>query len=586
MSAIEKTDYPRSNSTGSSKKSVVDVEVQKLLKSDKKITQADISKLRNKFDDQTLVDQIQRGYEDKYEYIAKKAKKFVNKIRDRYGISQIPFHKLLEKAMSLKDKYKLTDSEFDEFRRQYEMMIAGRTDASKSGVVLPVTALSKVLGHVTVDSGSGGFKLSDGDSKILQDILKMYEETRALHAQVVLQSMTYSDCGPEAITGEYRKEFGHNLSCHIHPVLAALFLPKFNLVDQHFLQASIPYIVKARYNQEPLRYRPEYELFYSLVTDPNDVVCDTKSTMRDLYHRCNLQRQLWNAVLNLRNGQYYNCSTQEFMVAIDQCKVNKFDTPDFIYGKYDGTVMKRLLSAFSFRPTIVATHPSTNTFNVNPLLVAQVPTVASTSMLDYRISYGLDENVTHRLADARNHDQVYFENNQLVVKKQQVLYSKEVMIFFVDRRTHLLKLRDIEPYSFDKLPAAIAGFERLNSTEIDFEDNIRIRDDVYTLRSVVCAEVNRSAPVSDLILGSSAIIKVLPENDHLRTEYLVYDPQNATKHRLPNNSYHQNTPIQKISHAPQPGTSSESFIEMARQRGIIFIYQQTRDSSEGEFALR
>ena len=591
MSAIEK-EYTRSkDSTNSNSKGVVvDREVQNLFKQGKKITQADMSRLQNRIDDQSLVAQIQKMYEDKYEYIVKRAKKFVNKIREKYGITQMPYHKLLEKAMELKNKYKLSDAEFEEFRRQYEMMIAGKTDNNSSGqygVMLPVTALSKVLGHVTVDAGKSDFKLSDGDAKILQDILKMYEETRSLHAQVVLQSMTYTDSSAEAVSGQFRKEFGHNLSCHIHPVLAALFIPKFDIVDRHFLQASIPYIIKGRYNQEPLRTRPEYELFYSLVTDPNDVVCDTKSTMRDLYHRCNLQRHLWNAVLNLRNGQYYNCSTQEFMIAVDQCRVNKFDTPDLIYGKYDGTVMKRLLAAFSFRPTVVATSPSYS-LTSNPLIVPQVPTVTTTSMIDLRIPYSLEQNQTISLNDARSFDQVYFENNQLVLKKQQVLYSREVLIFFVDRRSHLLRVNDIEPFRMTNMPAAIAGFERLNDTEVHFDNEIRIKDDVYTLRSVVCAEVNRVAPINNLILGSSAAIHVLPslEDNYLDSDYILYDPQNAKAIRQPDGSYHNNTPVQSISVGPLPYQTSDSFIEMARKRGLIFIYQQTVDSSRGEFLLR
>ena len=89
-----------------------------------------------------------------------------------------------------------------------------------------------------------------------------------------------------------------------------------------------------------LRTKPDYELFYSLVTDPNDVICDVSSPIKDLLNRANLQRHLWNSVLHLRNGQYYNCSTSEFLMSVDMCKLNKYDTPDLVYGRYDGTVSK------------------------------------------------------------------------------------------------------------------------------------------------------------------------------------------------------------------------------------------------------
>jgi hypothetical protein len=583
MSAIE-SNYPRSSKDSTSqgsKNTVVDKRVEELFNLKRRVTQADVAKLRNTSDDPAVWDQILSVYEKKYHQLAKRARKFVNKMREKYGINQIPYNQLLEKALEYKKKYHLSDIEFEEFRRQYEIMMAGKQDSASFAPVMPVTALSKVLGNVQVTSTSN-FKLSDKDAKVLQDILKLYEETKSLHAQVVLQSITYQDCSPEAVSGQFKKEFGHNLSCHIHPVVAALFLPKFDIVDRHFLQASVPYIVKARYNGEPLRFRPEYELFYNLVTDPNDVVCDTESTIKDLYHRCNLQRHLWNAVLNLRNGQYYNCSSQEFMIAIDQCRVNKYDTPDLIYGKYDGTVLKRLLAAFSFRPTVVATSPSYSYLtNVNPLLVQQVPTVTSTSMIDLRIPYTLDDSQSIHLNDARSYDQIYFENNQLVAKKQQVLYSREVLIFFVDRRSHLLKIHDIEPVHFNKLPAAIAGFERLNDTEVGFDHVLRIREESYQLRSVVCAEVNNAAPVNNLILGSSAAIHLPPnpEINYLDSDYILYDPQNATTHRLNTGEFYTNTPVQALNLAPQVNQVSDSFIEMARKRGLIFIYQIVKDDS-------
>ena len=156
--------------------------------------------------------------------------------------------------------------------------------------------------------------------------------------------MQYEDCSLEALTGEYRRELGHVPTECIHPIIAALFLPKFNVIENHFLFSNITNIIKTRYANEPLLNKPDYELFYQLSIDTNDIICDGSSTMMDLYNRALLQTKLWKCVLNLRAGNYYNTSSLDFINAIDICRINKFDNPDIVYGRNDFTVIKSSLS--------------------------------------------------------------------------------------------------------------------------------------------------------------------------------------------------------------------------------------------------
>ena len=205
-----------------------------------------------------------------------------------------------------------------------------------------------------------------------KSLISIIQQT--LHAQVVLQSMQYEDCADEALTGTYSSDHGHRLGQHVHPVVVALFAPKINLSNNTFY--TIAGLVKTRYNREKIQSLPDYELFYNLITDPNDIVAQTDPVM-DLLNRCNLQNQLWNSVLNLRAGQYYNNSFTEFVGAVDLCKQNKNDNPDLVYGRHDGTVLKRLISAFSFRPTVVASLPHVENFHTNPYAMNVKPTVTS-----------------------------------------------------------------------------------------------------------------------------------------------------------------------------------------------------------------
>jgi len=569
----------RSNRTDSS----VDDEVQKLFKKNNgKISSADFMKLRQKYNDSDLVDKIQKAYLDKQGSIIKKAKKFAQLIRDKYSNQQYPFHVLLEKARLFKVKHGLTDDEFTEFQRIYEQELVGQKSLE---VITPSTNMMKVLGSINIDFQGFAHKLGDNDYKLLQEILKLHASSRPLHAQVLLQSMQYRDCDFEAITGEYRRELGHKPTDSIHAVIAAMFLPKIDELETHFLHSNIAGIIKARYNSEPLTNRPDYELFYALTNDPNDVVCDSRSSLQDLYNRAQVQNQLWNCVLNLRNGQYYNTGFRDFIGSVDMCRLNKQDNPDLIYGRYDGTILKRLLSAFSFRPTIVSTTPIYNIVNVNPYQQNVRPVVTAVPMINLRLPPTINDNSPVSLSDALDQHQYFIENGAMVPRHTSLIYSRGVLFFFVDRRANVIRYNDMQPFNISRLPLSVSGFERLNDREVDFDDQITIRSDVYHLRSVVLAEINRNSPERNLVVGSSTIVMLHQDFTAGRytNEYFQYDPMSVFDAVLTNNGVQNRSPTSEISGTPRKGApAGTSFVEMARQRGIIFMYKLHKDETKGD----
>ena len=571
---------------GGKKEGVVENEVSKLFRRAKgePVNQQDLVRLRNKLDDDELVDQIQEAFFEKQTQIKKRATKFAKLIREKYGSVNTPFHKLLAKALKYKTKYGLSDDEFAEFKRQYEQELHGRSNAS---VLLPSTNLSKVLGKVTIDTHGSGFKVSDDDYRVLQELLRLYEETKPLHAQIILQSLTYVDCAYEATSGTYRKDLGHNPGCHVHPVIAAMFLPKLQVFEDHFLFANIGGIVKARFEKAPLRTKPDYELFYNLVTDPNDVICDVGSPIKDLLNRANLQRHLWNSVLHLRNGQYYNCSTQEFLMAVDMCKLNKYDTPDLVYGRYDGTVIKRLIASFSFRPTVVATTPIYSLVTANPYVHNVVPVVTSLPMVNLRLPSAIHDNTPVDLEDSLQQSQWFMEKGLIVPKNQSLIYSRGVLIFYVDRRSHMLRVGDVHPFNFNSLPAAIAGFERLNDRLVNFKTEFKIREDTYQLRSVVLCETNsKIAPAKQMIIGSSTLVLIHPDAGAVppRTiqEALKYDPLGVRDSFMTPSGPGYNAPVTTIDMMRLDGKENENFMDLASTKGTIFIYELSTDASSGK----
>ena len=161
-------------------------------------------------------------------------------------------------------------------------------------------------------------------------------------------------------------------------------------------------------------------------------------------------------------------------------------------------------------------------------------------------------------------------------------------MFFVDRRSHVLRVADVQPFNFNRLPAAIAGFERLNDREVNFDTQFKIRDDLYQLRSVVVCETNNKIDQSkQVIIGSSTLIMKHQdvEQNTFDNEYLKYDPLGVRDSYVNSNSnqVERNDPITQIPGARDLSSSAddENFMDMARCRGTIFIYQLKKDASEG-----
>ena len=101
--------------------------------------------------------------------------------------------------------------------------------------------------------------------QFFQEILKTYASSKALHAQVMLQSFQYQDCDVQALSGKFHPEHGHQPGNHVHPVVAALFLPKIKKLDDHFLLSNMAGLVTSRYNRQKLSVYHDYELLFNLI---------------------------------------------------------------------------------------------------------------------------------------------------------------------------------------------------------------------------------------------------------------------------------------------------------------------------------
>lgn len=501
----------RSSYQGTSKDSN---EVSKLIRDSHAMRDADVyNQLREKHGDKEAVNKIFTEYEDKMSKIRRKAQKFAQLVLTRYN--HLGTKKVMEKARKLKKKYGFSDDEFSAF---VNLALSDKTlAATNANFNIPFTPLGKTLGYAP-DIYSGKMTFKPNEAPQLQEILAMYQESLALSNQVILQSLTYVDCAYEALRGKFDRT-KNNAWEGIHPVVAALFVPRFRYLDEHMLIGNIGNVVSKRYQSLPIKTQPDWELYWDIISDPNEMACDnSENPITDLRNRVKVQIELMKQVYAMRKGTFFMPENQALMVAIDNCKYGVFDSPELTFVRDEGTIFRKLLNVFSLRPTVVSISPYTSSpvtlnYPINNLVYQQITTVP---IINLRIPLSKSVLVNLSLGNAMIQPDQYVENKMIVTKQKQIIYSRDVAFFYINRRFQQLPIaKAVMPYSVATLPTTIHGLEQLNDYIVDVPDTITIGEDGFRLRSAVALESetivdpNATTPVpanKDIIVASSAWI--------------------------------------------------------------------------------
>jgi hypothetical protein len=115
------------------------------------------------------------------------------------------------------------------------------------------------------------------------------------------------------------------------------------------------------------------------------------------------------------------------------------------------------------------------------------------------------------------------------------------------------------------MPLATAGFERINSSIVNFTDKIQLSGNIiYTLRSVVIAETNNSPQLksddlnanSEMVIGSSTLC-----HNEESGEWLHYNPLNVIKSESGNS---ESKPVYR---------TPDNADKLIKEKGLVFIYE-------------
>lgn len=567
-------------------------EIDKLLKMN--ITDNSvINELKSKYNDENKVHSIYEQYKIHLENIKRVANKFKTLIHEKYHGSNVEISEIFKnKAPKFKEKYSLSDAEYDLF---IKFIFADPEYKNYSLYNVPISKLSKTLGYASTGFTDGKLNYSQQESDELQQILKLHADTAMLHNAVVVQSFKHrqNPGNPRLLynTYDHRK---HSPYTFIHPVLAAMFLPSINYFDEHMLYASITNIVKRKHERLPINTKPDYELCWDLVTDPNEITCVglTDQPVADLLKRALVQTRLWENVLSLRAGQYYLPTSHLFLAFLDQCNSNIFDAPDFAYVRDEGTIFRKILGVFSMRPTIVMTQ-SVSVSNMPTIAVTRsnlVPSayqLTSVPMINIRIPFKIAPDTTTAttgitLKHSMSQIQWYVENNIILPKSQQILNSRDVIMFYIPRRFKSVRHGLFnKAFSFTDLPMTVSGFDNVNETEVLLDGyEMEIMGHIYDLASAVV--VNKGKSLGSHIVGSSAIIRCDDSGLGFSDAWLDYDPLEAatsTEIKNPNETDLDQIKFKSES-AIRNYTNESLLIDRLQKQATILIYRKRHPHHE------
>jgi len=565
---------------------------------------------------QQKVERMKEKFSEQLSMVKQKAKSFASRLGERIGSSSYTDSQVFEYLQSQFQKQDVPSSLQAAIYREVESLLHDKFPArSEYFRVRPrrSTKIGKKFGYVTPDTVGRMTIGSDKEKEIAKTIVELDTMNKALHAHIIDQTIKYKDCDITAIKGKY-EQHSHNPYTHVNPVVAALYLPKITYLEENTLFASISGIVKSRLMNEPISTRPDYELFYNMVTDSREAACDQQSPLNDLHIRARIQVALWNSVINLRNGKYYAETSEQLLQHLDMCRYYMYDAPDLARTGDEGDIVRRLFATFSMRPIKVKTLPvfsnpsMMNSFTPYANMDMFNGTLDTLPMVNIRLGLYVNSGSTTtagtpapsptapKIKDVLSSQELFFDGQSdvIVPKITKVMDANEIMVVYVHRRQLSVPTPKNEPFSFRSLPLTTKDYFTLNSRPVDYGANVTgtggPHEDLelegldgenkakFTLRSVVLVKTatypdpTSATPSNKLILqGSEAVI--FPQTSAAApaflglsaAEHIVYDPSSVQK-EYPSDEFSDPIVFGKYS------MGSFSINKEIEQRGVLFVY--------------
>jgi hypothetical protein len=568
-----------------------------------------LQRLQREKSDQKIVDAIYDCYKEEREDIEKLANKIKDKLYKYYP------HLSVEEYIAKVNKYQKRYEFSNEKKKMVINAIFGdkRPFMHEYGKDMPYTQMSKTLGYKpqNYNYSTGKMVVQQEDMEYLNAIILLNNSTKNLHNQLKLQTFIYSFSETILqVTGVINRNTTDIYNC-IHPVIAALFFPRIQYLEQRMIMASIADMVCKLKEGIPFQTMPEIDLYDDICRDPVDNQCtNSDSVFQNLLQRAKVQTLLWNEILNLRQGKYYNSNMITLMDALAACTKHNY-APDFTYVKDCGTIMRALFSAFSFRPINVVAMPEVSVYSnalpqINPCSVfttIQMVNVIMDPMID-------NSNSQINLAEYLESKPVLRQTGHRLVqiRQQKIQHCYDVLTFYVPRKqiNPVVCLKN-KPYSFTQIPITTAGFEKVNTRCVSVLDDtttpgnvsaktITVGEDVFDLQSCVvletiCPEIMDR---QEVVAGCATVIHAKSDNSS-EDCWLYYSPlglltsgiepgddesekENMRKHTM---AFGIKTFCPMTAFDASDDTSRGNLMDSVQKNGTLYIYVSTEQRLGG-----
>jgi hypothetical protein len=570
-------------------------EVDRLIREGKyQLSPAEAVKLREKFKDSSMFELVMEHLNEAHVKILNVAKKYYKYAQTQLLGGNKSIDYVLKQAVPFAKKVPLTDAEIDAFRRLVEEMIEGKIP-SETSTYRHISSVGSLFGVSSVEQvESMKDNLSSGDFAKVQDIVRLESANKALYQQVVLQSVQYQDCDIMALSGKFDPE-RNNYSTHVHPLIAALYIPRFELLERTTIQAHLAGIVKARFNREPLVNVVDKELFENIIYTNRREVC-SMNPAEDLHRRVQLQHSLWASVQALRSGRYYSVNS-DFVTSLDQCHLTYVSPINTIVND-EGSALRRIFGSFGLNTiqfTLKAS-PQYVAANVNMGASLFVPStreedrtsmdsMITLDMSDWRSRNGAPYNLDDVL---RQKNYYLDENDRYVQVDTEVAAVYKLFSVYVPRRkSSVVQRQNVGSNSiastfinFTQLPLTISGLSEINDFPIVAPDALRIpsSNQLIRKRSVLIVETvpytnnTNTEGVVELVTSTSAIVY-----NREQTEIYYYNPGGvvSTIRDSAGNVGRPNPVMQINKFSADGGTAGEELNAnyMESRQGALFFYE-------------
>jgi hypothetical protein len=514
-----------------------------------------ISALKAIGKDQKEIDSFIEKYDVSRKRIAKVIKKFVGKLEAKYD--HIDEQRMIHYGMKFAEKYKFTQAEKDAF-----MNFIKNGDVNKPYVPydeMQYTEMTKFLGMT--QNSVHSFTVKATDQAPLNEIAKLYELTKPLHNAVRQNYIAYKSSAIQVMNARFSSE-KYNPAIHIHPLIVALFLNKIPCLENRCLLTNIGRFTVHRTQQyfqsqgdrrykymnlslnDILKNELQYDaaFIFEIAKDPNSLnYISDETPMKNLLNRFMVQIELWKNVLLMRRGQFFSKSMSFSQSKPDEIsgletvlssyEWTYYDSPDMSLVNDEGTMLRKLLAVFSFRPTLtrISSLARSNDNVYSNISSLSRSTYIFTPIVNIKLPQndGTVSSVSVDIEKSLSHSDWMIENKMLIPKNKQIIKSTDIIFFYVNRRYQSPFETEGNKFNYLVIPTPLTMTTLINNTIVNFPSSLSISSTTFDISSVIIANPPLTSN-ENLSSGCTAFIwktpDVIPTVDNYVSNITAYSP--------------------------------------------------------------